>query len=220
MCNYNLAQVKFNQSPRAQRNLCLPGKRRRRERRGRGEGEEEGKGEEGKKEKERRSWRGFPSIRHKGAAGVSQINWWEYLTRVVREKPATEGSGWVPELKWDKHTSQPSWLLIKIVFFVLKIEERERKRGISVGGLKVTRRNVEMGSTPTWKPSSDVEKNPHTTTYWESTTPSAQLEGTVPPPGHWGSVEKSKQAGSLLSDFIFSFYNFTYVWEGLFECKC
>lgn len=45
MCNYNLAQVKFNQSPQAQRNLCLLGKRRRRKGRER-QGEEEEEEEE------------------------------------------------------------------------------------------------------------------------------------------------------------------------------
>lgn len=69
MGNYNLAQVKFNQSPQAQRNLRLPGKGR-----GRGEKEEEdggGRGEE--KEKEGKNWRGLLRW-HKGARGVSKIN--------------------------------------------------------------------------------------------------------------------------------------------------
>lgn len=52
MCNYNLAQVKFNQSPQAQRNPRLPGKRRRRGREGarkrKNQGKEKKKGEKGK----------------------------------------------------------------------------------------------------------------------------------------------------------------------------
>lgn len=63
MCNYNLAQVKFNQSPQAQRNLHLPGKRRRRGREGGGEEEEEageGEGEERRKREDPRE-RGFPA---------------------------------------------------------------------------------------------------------------------------------------------------------------
>lgn len=43
MCNYNLAQVKFNQSPQAQRNLRLPGKRRRRGREGARKRKKQGK---------------------------------------------------------------------------------------------------------------------------------------------------------------------------------
>lgn len=66
MCNYNLAQVKFNQSPQAQRIFCLPGKKKR----GKEEGEEEEEGEkeeeEGKgggknEEKGRKTGEGFPS---------------------------------------------------------------------------------------------------------------------------------------------------------------
>lgn len=65
MCNYNLAQVKFNQSPQAQRIFCLPGKKKR----GKEEGEEEDEGGEGKGRRERKrkkvgerkkNWRRFP----------------------------------------------------------------------------------------------------------------------------------------------------------------
>lgn len=45
MCNYNLTQVKFNQSPQAQRNFHLLGKRRRRKREE--EEEKEKRGEKG-----------------------------------------------------------------------------------------------------------------------------------------------------------------------------
>lgn len=59
MCNYNLAQVKFNQSPQAQRNLVSQeGGGKGGSRRGEEE-EEEGGGRGGEKEKERKNWRGF-----------------------------------------------------------------------------------------------------------------------------------------------------------------
>lgn len=55
-CGYNLAQVKFNQSPQAQRNLCLPGKKEEEGEKGeeKGKGEEEGKGEGEKGERDRK----------------------------------------------------------------------------------------------------------------------------------------------------------------------
>lgn len=57
MCNYNLAQVKFNQSPQAQRNLLSQ------EKGGGGEGEreEEIKGGKGEGERMRKREEGFPT---------------------------------------------------------------------------------------------------------------------------------------------------------------
>lgn len=71
MCKYNLAQVKFNQSPQAQRNLHLPEK----------------------------TQRVFPCKWHKGAVRVSKTNLLEYLNSSCNGKFSSIGevaAGWNP----------------------------------------------------------------------------------------------------------------------------
>lgn len=64
MCKYNLAQVKFNQSPQAQRNLHLP---------------------------EKKTQRVFPCKWHRGAVRVSKTNLLEYLNSSCNGKFSSIG---------------------------------------------------------------------------------------------------------------------------------
>lgn len=139
MCNYNLAQVKFNQSPQAQRNLRLPGKRRRR---GRGrKRKKEGKEKEKKRRKNEETEDGFP------AKGPGQL--WEFLrqsdqrtsTRAVLGSGAERGSGRALESEQKKPASRPACILYEMSSPSSYKKRGEEGRVISAGALKLTGRD-------------------------------------------------------------------------------
>lgn len=113
MCNYNLAQVKFNQSPQAQRNLRLPGKRRRRGRRGRGR---RGSGERGRRRKERKGRYGsrFPTQGTGSWTSFSDKSIGGWRVR-VRRAPDPEGRQLSSGVRVkQKRPSRLAWSLHKI----------------------------------------------------------------------------------------------------------
>lgn len=142
MCNYNLAQVKFNQSPQAQRNLRLPGKRRRRGReagRKRKKLEKEKKGERGKTRE-----RGFPAkgVGSCGSFPDELLAVCKFRLRGQRSQPTgPAGSGLRAPSK--AHTCFAARLdpCGNITFFVLKIE-RKRKKGDFCGCARIHREKL------------------------------------------------------------------------------